>query len=136
MVLNFRGLDADHHPVTHPDAATQGPSVLFGQPSLAGFYVLFVLPLSLAVAGLTRRCHREVLDEAGLTLPRRGVSRASAVLGVQAVQAPLAVWAYLRELQELRDAEGRDVTRIPHTRPHFAPERDPGTSTMADAAEG
>jgi hypothetical protein len=90
--------------------------LLFGQPSLVGWYVLFVLPLSLASAALVRRYHREVLDEAGLTLPRRGVARASAVLGVQAVQAPLAVWAYLRELEWLRAAEGRDVTRLPRAR--------------------
>jgi biofilm PGA synthesis N-glycosyltransferase PgaC len=91
--------------------------LLFGQLSLVGWYVLLVLPLSLAAAALVRRYHREVLDEAGLTLPRRGVARASAVLGVQAVQAPLAVWAYLRELEWLRAAEGRDVTRLPRGRP-------------------
>ncbi len=91
--------------------------LLFGQVSLVGWYVLLVLPLSLAAAALVRRYHREVLDEAGLALPRRGVARASAALGVQAFQAPLAVWAYLRELEWLRTAEGRDVTKLPRTRP-------------------
>jgi biofilm PGA synthesis N-glycosyltransferase PgaC len=110
--------------------------VLFGQPSLVGWYVLFVLPLSLAIAALSRRYHREILDEAGLTLPRHGLARASAILGVQAVQAPLAVWAYLRELQALRAAEAHDVTRVPHARPEFDPGHGSGLSKVADAAGG
>ena len=86
--------------------------MLFGQFSLVGWYLLFVLPLSVGSAAIVGRYHREVLDEAGLTVKREGLARASLLLTVQAVQAPVAVWAYLRELRTLRDAEPEDVTQV------------------------
>jgi hypothetical protein len=87
--------------------------MLFGQFSLVGWYLLFVLPLSLGAQGIVRRYHREVLDEAGLTVKREGIARASGLLMVQGVQAPVALWAYLRELRALRDREDDDVTEVP-----------------------
>jgi len=86
--------------------------MLFGQFSLVGWYLLLVLPLSLGAQGIVRRYHREVLDEAGLTVRREGIARASGLLMVQAVQAPIAVWAYLKELRVLRDGEDDDVTEL------------------------
>ncbi len=86
----------------------------FGQLSLVGFYALFVLPLSLAAPALVRRYQRDVLDEAGLAVARRGgLARFSPLLWTQAVQAPVGVWSELREIQRLRDEGPDDVTRVP-----------------------
>jgi len=87
--------------------------LLFGQFSLVGWYLLFVLPLSVGSTAIVRRYHREVLDETGLTVTREGLARVSVLLTVQAIQAPIAVWAYLRELRSLRDVEAHDVTLFP-----------------------
>jgi poly-beta-1,6-N-acetyl-D-glucosamine synthase len=86
----------------------------FGQISLVGFYALFVLPLSLAAPALVRRYQRDVLDEAGLAVARRGgLARFAPLLWTQAVQAPVGVWSELREIQRLRDEGPDDVTQVP-----------------------
>jgi biofilm PGA synthesis N-glycosyltransferase PgaC len=86
----------------------------FGQLSLVGFYALFVLPLSLAAPALVRRYQRDVLDEAGLAVARRGgLGRLAPLLWTQAVQAPVGVWSELREVQRLRDEGPDDVTQVP-----------------------
>jgi biofilm PGA synthesis N-glycosyltransferase PgaC len=86
----------------------------FGQPGLVGFYALFVLPLSLAAPALVRRYQRDVLDEAGLAVARRGgFARFAPLLWTQAVQAPVGVWSELREIQRLREEGPDDVTQVP-----------------------
>jgi biofilm PGA synthesis N-glycosyltransferase PgaC len=86
----------------------------FGQLSLVGFYLLFVLPLSIASPVLVRRYQREVLDEAGLAVKRRGgVARFAPLLWTQAVQSPVGVWSELMEIHRLRDEGPEDVTRVP-----------------------
>jgi biofilm PGA synthesis N-glycosyltransferase PgaC len=86
----------------------------FGQFMLVGFYLLFVLPMSLAAPALARRYQRDVLDEAGLAVARRGgLGRLAPLLWTQAVQAPIGVWSGLREIQRLRDEGPDDVTQVP-----------------------
>jgi|GEM_PF-1012369 len=86
----------------------------FGQFSLVGFYLLFVLPMSLASPALVRGYQRDVLDEAGLSVARRGaLGRLAPLLWTQAVQAPVGVWSELREIQRLRDEGPDDVTQVP-----------------------
>ena len=86
----------------------------FGQLSLVGFYLLFVLPMSLATPALARRYQRDVLDEAGLAVARRGgFGRLAPLLWTQAVQAPFGVWSELREIQRLRAEGPNDVTQVP-----------------------
>jgi biofilm PGA synthesis N-glycosyltransferase PgaC len=71
-----------------------------GHAGLVGWYVLFVLPLSLATSAIVRRNHNEVMEEIGLQ-PRRspGTLLASA-LTFHAVQAPLSIWAYALEIAD------------------------------------
>src|SRR5207247_2437843 len=76
--------------------------LLFGEISLFGFYLLLVLPISLAGQALVRRYHHDVMETAGLNMPEPGVGRIAALLGVQAVQAPVSLWAYVQELGVLR----------------------------------
>ena len=69
-----------------------------GNPALVGWYVLFVLPLSLATTAIVRRNHNEVMDEIGLTPRRSAAGLLSCVLTFHAVQAPLSFWSYIIEL--------------------------------------
>jgi biofilm PGA synthesis N-glycosyltransferase PgaC len=91
--------------------------LLFGEASLFGWYVFLVLPMSVGAQALVRRYHRDVMDTAGIAMPKRGVERMAALLGVQAIQSPVSVWAYVEELELLR---GRAI-RGPFSR--FRPER-------------
>jgi len=66
-----------------------------GHPGLVGAYLLLVAPVCLAGLALERRRHREVLDEAGLTLarpPRRG---RAVLAGLDPLQALLGVGGLL-----------------------------------------
>jgi len=94
----------------------------FGQFMLVGFYLLFVLPMSLAAPALARRYQRDVLDEAGLAVARRGgLGRLAPLLWTHAVQAPIGVWSGLREIQRLRDEGPDDVTQVPLRVPRARP---------------
>jgi biofilm PGA synthesis N-glycosyltransferase PgaC len=68
----------------------------FGHPSLVLVHLLLVAPVSLGGAALERRRHREVLDDAALLLVAPSGVRVAALLALQAVQSPVAVWARLR----------------------------------------
>jgi biofilm PGA synthesis N-glycosyltransferase PgaC len=71
-----------------------------GHAGLVGWYVLFVLPLSLATSAIVRRNHYEVMEEIGLE-PRRSVATVLAgALTFHAVQAPLSIWSYALELAD------------------------------------
>ena len=67
-----------------------------GQLALVAAHLVLVVPVSLAGAALERRRHREVLDEAGLVLVAPHEIRAAALLGLLAVQGPVAVWQRIR----------------------------------------
>jgi poly-beta-1,6-N-acetyl-D-glucosamine synthase len=82
----------------------------WGHGALVVSYLVLVVPLALAAAALARRNRREVLDEAGLVIPRRVIDPISPVLGVQAVQAPAAIVEALRGWHARRGPSPRRVT--------------------------
>jgi hypothetical protein len=85
--------------------------VAWGHGSLVVAYLVLVVPVALAAAALARRDRREVLDEAGLVMPRRIIDPISPVLGLQAVQAPAAIVEALRGWHARRVLSPRRVTR-------------------------
>jgi biofilm PGA synthesis N-glycosyltransferase PgaC len=87
--------------------------VLFGHASLVLVHLLLVAPVSLAAAALERRRHREVLDDAGLLLVAPGGVRVAALLVLQAVQSPVAVWSRLRTWPHRAGAGGRSAAVRP-----------------------
>jgi hypothetical protein len=88
-----------------------GALVAWGHGALVVAYLVLVIPVALAAAALARRDRREVLDEAGLVMPRRVVDPISPVLGLQAVQAPAAIIEALRGWHAGRVSWPRRVTR-------------------------
>ena len=68
----------------------------YGHAGLVFVHLLLVAPVSLGGAALERRRHREVLDDAGLSLVAPSGVRVAALLALQAVQSPVAVWSRLR----------------------------------------
>jgi biofilm PGA synthesis N-glycosyltransferase PgaC len=73
---------------------------VLGHAGLVGWYLLFVVPLSLAMTAIVRRNHNEIMEEIGLK-PRRSVGALLAsVLTFHAVQAPLSMWSYALELSD------------------------------------
>jgi biofilm PGA synthesis N-glycosyltransferase PgaC len=73
-----------------------GALLTMGNAALVAGYLVLVVPVALAAAALARRDRREVLDEAGLVMPRRFIDPISPVVGLQAVQAPAAIAEALR----------------------------------------
>lgn len=67
-----------------------------GNVALLVGYLLLVVPIVLATAALARRNQREVLDEAGLSTPRRLIDPIAPLLGGQGLQAPAAIVEALR----------------------------------------
>ena len=67
----------------------------FGQVSLVGGYLLLVAPVSLAGLALERRQHREVLDEAGLTLAHPPHRWRAALATLDPFQAVVGTWGLL-----------------------------------------
>jgi poly-beta-1,6-N-acetyl-D-glucosamine synthase len=88
-----------------------GALVAWGHGSLVVAYLVLVVPVALAAAALARRDRREVLDEAGLVMPRRIIDPISPMLGLQAVQAPAAIVEALRGWHARRVLSPRRVTR-------------------------
>ncbi len=60
-----------------------------GTPGLVVAYLLLVLPLSLALAVVSRRVTRHALDDVGLRRPRRAAGLAGRGPGLHPVQATL-----------------------------------------------
>ena len=85
--------------------------VAWGHGALVVAYLVLVVPVALAAAALARRDRREVLDEAGLVMPRRIIDPISPVLGLQVVQAPAAIVEALRGWHARRVPSPRRVTR-------------------------
>ncbi|HZP28364.1 MAG TPA: glycosyltransferase [Acidimicrobiia bacterium] len=71
-----------------------------GHAGLVGWYLLFVLPLSLATSAIVRRNHNEVMDEIGLKPHRSPAALLASLLTFHAVQAPLSIWSYALELAD------------------------------------
>jgi hypothetical protein len=71
--------------------------------------MLLVMPMSLASQALIRRYHHDVMDAAGLAMPERRTKWIAALSSVQAVQAPFALWAYIKELDVLRNSGARNA---------------------------
>ena len=71
-----------------------------GNAALVGWYLLFVLPLSLATTAIIRRNHNEVMEEIGLAPRRSAAGLASCALTFHTVQAPLSIWSYVLELSD------------------------------------
>ena len=90
--------------------------LMLGEVSLFGWYVLLVVPISLASQGLIRRYHRDVMDTAGIAMPERGPERVAALLSLQGVQAPVSLWAYVKELGVLRERRVPQRFRRSHLR--------------------
>ncbi|HEY5164836.1 MAG TPA: hypothetical protein VIJ44_02675, partial [Acidimicrobiia bacterium] len=88
-----------------------GALVAWGHSALVVAYLVLVVPVALAAAALARRDQREVLDEAGLVMPRRVIDPISPVLGLQAVEAPAAIVEALRGWHAGRVPSPRRVTQ-------------------------
>jgi hypothetical protein len=67
-----------------------------GHAGLVVAHLLLVAPVSWLAAVLEHRRHRDVLDDAGLVLVAPNAVRVAALLTLQAVQSPVAVWCRLR----------------------------------------
>ncbi len=85
--------------------------LVWGNAALLVGYVLLVVPIVLATAALARRNQREVLDEAGLSTPRRLTDPIAPLLGVQALQAPAAIVEALHARPPGPRRKPRAVTR-------------------------
>jgi hypothetical protein len=85
--------------------------LVVGHGALVISYLVLVVPVALAAAALARRGLREVLDEAGLVTPRRRIDPISPMLGLQAVQAPVAIAEALRGWPTRTNRSPRRVTR-------------------------
>lgn len=93
--------------------------LVLGQTELLGSYLLLVVPLSVVGVALERRYHREVLDEAGLVLPRPPAAHLTPLLALDAVQAPVAAWERVRAPRERRPRRVRARPRlVPRGRPY------------------
>lgn len=75
---------------------------LTGRFWIVGTYTLLVVPLSFAAAGLMRHENRKCFDILGLTVRRNRRGFATYVLTFQAIQSPVSLWGYARELLNLR----------------------------------
>jgi biofilm PGA synthesis N-glycosyltransferase PgaC len=75
---------------------------LTGRFWIVGPYTVFVVPLSFAAAGLMRHENHKCFDALGLTTRRSRLGFLSYVLTFQAIQSPVSLWGYTRELLHLR----------------------------------
>ena len=82
-----------------------------GNAALLVGYLLFVVPIALVTGALARRNQREVLDETGLSTPRRLTDQVAPLLGLQAVQGPAAIAESLRGRPPRRRRSPRALTR-------------------------
>jgi poly-beta-1,6-N-acetyl-D-glucosamine synthase len=87
--------------------------VALGQVTLVAAHLVLVVPLALAGSALERRRHREVLDEAGLALVAPHEVRGAALVGLLAVQGPVATWRRIRGLVRVPPLGGRGVGVTP-----------------------
>jgi biofilm PGA synthesis N-glycosyltransferase PgaC len=87
--------------------------VALGQVTLVAAHLVLVVPLALAGSALERRRHREVLDEAGLALVAPHEVRGAALVGLLAVQGPVATWQRIRGLVRVPSLGGRGVGVTP-----------------------